>query len=366
MAIADLRAALRGRLVHGDLTHYNAVQKLLYFGALSLIVLAIVSGLAIWKPVQLSWLIAIWAASRGGRIIHFIAMSGLVLFPSRACGDGAVSAAHHTRDDPWKVTSHAQASSLAIRWNRQAAESSRMPRGLMHANSRRKFLRTRSELRRTRHVDRLRSPDRQFHRNHATRRVALQRSGVQAWLFDPGRLAQTFSESDITRPFPFNAFYPRLEAPEVEASRLPARCRRPCGEARRVEVSMNSTACRVKARSPGISASKAGVRSANGPVRHLRIFSVRRRRQSGEIRAVPMRRRLFDKPRHGKRAPSANADDVRIRRRTLATRLWLSDEDPRADQARLQESEACRRARRQQRLHRRFLGTYGYNWFSGL
>jgi DMSO/TMAO reductase YedYZ molybdopterin-dependent catalytic subunit len=41
---------------------------------------------------------------------------------------------------------------------------------------------------------------------------------VQAWLFDPGRLAQTFSEEDITRPFPFNAFYPEAEAPEIEAS----------------------------------------------------------------------------------------------------------------------------------------------------
>jgi thiosulfate reductase cytochrome b subunit len=80
MVIADLAAALRGRLVHGDLTHYNAVQKLLFLGALALIVLAIVSGLAIWKPVQLSWLIAIMGGFQGGRIIHFIAMSGLVLF----------------------------------------------------------------------------------------------------------------------------------------------------------------------------------------------------------------------------------------------------------------------------------------------
>ena len=30
---------------------------------------------------------------------------------------------------------------------------------------------------------------------------------VQAWLFNPGRLAREYSESDITRPFPFNSFY---------------------------------------------------------------------------------------------------------------------------------------------------------------
>ena len=47
-------------------------------GILALIVLAILSGLAIWKPVQFSWLIAMMGGFQGGRIIHFIAMSGLV------------------------------------------------------------------------------------------------------------------------------------------------------------------------------------------------------------------------------------------------------------------------------------------------
>lgn len=30
---------------------------------------------------------------------------------------------------------------------------------------------------------------------------------VQAWLFDPGRMAREYPESAITRPFPFNSFY---------------------------------------------------------------------------------------------------------------------------------------------------------------
>jgi len=38
---------------------------------------------------------------------------------------------------------------------------------------------------------------------------------VQAGLFDPSRLAPTYPESMITRPFPFNAFYPRSRAPAV-------------------------------------------------------------------------------------------------------------------------------------------------------
>jgi DMSO/TMAO reductase YedYZ molybdopterin-dependent catalytic subunit len=40
---------------------------------------------------------------------------------------------------------------------------------------------------------------------------------TQAWLFDPTRLAPTYSESMITRPFPFNAFYPPSRAPVVDA-----------------------------------------------------------------------------------------------------------------------------------------------------
>jgi len=39
---------------------------------------------------------------------------------------------------------------------------------------------------------------------------------AQAWLFDPNRLAPTYPDSMITRPFPFNAFYGEDEAPVVD------------------------------------------------------------------------------------------------------------------------------------------------------
>ncbi len=39
---------------------------------------------------------------------------------------------------------------------------------------------------------------------------------AQAALFDPQRLAPTYPESAITRPFPFNAFYTEDEVPEVD------------------------------------------------------------------------------------------------------------------------------------------------------
>ena len=39
---------------------------------------------------------------------------------------------------------------------------------------------------------------------------------AQAWLFDPTRVAKTFSEAEITGPYPFNAFYEAKDAPEAD------------------------------------------------------------------------------------------------------------------------------------------------------
>ena len=41
---------------------------------------------------------------------------------------------------------------------------------------------------------------------------------VQAWLFDPNRLAPTYPASAITKPFPFNAYYPESEVQTVDAA----------------------------------------------------------------------------------------------------------------------------------------------------
>jgi DMSO/TMAO reductase YedYZ molybdopterin-dependent catalytic subunit len=42
---------------------------------------------------------------------------------------------------------------------------------------------------------------------------------VQARLFNPNRLAETYPESAITRPFRFNAYYPEEAAPDVDEER---------------------------------------------------------------------------------------------------------------------------------------------------
>ena len=51
---------------------------------------------------------------------------------------------------------------------------------------------------------------------NALRAMSRFNDRAQAWLFDPNRLAPTYPESAITRPFPFNAYYDEDDAPEVD------------------------------------------------------------------------------------------------------------------------------------------------------
>jgi thiosulfate reductase cytochrome b subunit len=76
----DLTAAFRGRLVHDDSGRYNAVQKLAYLGVVALLVLAILSGLVVWKSVQFPLLRTLVGGYDSARIVHFAAMAGLVGF----------------------------------------------------------------------------------------------------------------------------------------------------------------------------------------------------------------------------------------------------------------------------------------------
>ena len=78
--ISDTRAALTGKLSHDDLTKYNQVQKLLYAGIIVVGILIVLSGLSIWKPVQLQWLTALFGGYDVARYVHFVCMSAIVAF----------------------------------------------------------------------------------------------------------------------------------------------------------------------------------------------------------------------------------------------------------------------------------------------
>jgi thiosulfate reductase cytochrome b subunit len=78
--ISDTRAALTGKLSHDDLTKYNQVQKLLYTGVIIIGILIVLSGLAIWKPVQLQYLTALFGGYEAARYVHFFCMAAIVAF----------------------------------------------------------------------------------------------------------------------------------------------------------------------------------------------------------------------------------------------------------------------------------------------
>jgi DMSO/TMAO reductase YedYZ molybdopterin-dependent catalytic subunit len=50
----------------------------------------------------------------------------------------------------------------------------------------------------------------------ALQQISYFNDRVQGWLFNPDRLAPTYPDSMVTRPFPFNAYYPEDDAPEVD------------------------------------------------------------------------------------------------------------------------------------------------------
>src|ERR1700730_11692010 len=66
--VRDVRAALIGRLSHDDLSSYNAVQRLLYAGVIAAGIVVVLSGISIWKPVQVEELTALFRGYEPPRI----------------------------------------------------------------------------------------------------------------------------------------------------------------------------------------------------------------------------------------------------------------------------------------------------------
>ncbi len=78
--IADTKAALTFKLSHDDLSKYNNVQKLLYAGIIVVGIVIVLSGLSIWKPVQLQYLTALFGGYDVARYVHFICMAAICAF----------------------------------------------------------------------------------------------------------------------------------------------------------------------------------------------------------------------------------------------------------------------------------------------
>lgn len=76
----DVTAAFRGKLAHDDLRVYNAAQRAAYLSAILILIVLVLSGLVLWKPVQFYALAVFMGDYEGARYVHFFAMAALALF----------------------------------------------------------------------------------------------------------------------------------------------------------------------------------------------------------------------------------------------------------------------------------------------
>ena len=76
----DLRDALHGRLSHADPRQYNGLQRLAYLFAIADLALLVLSGLALWKSVQIPFLRESLGGYESARRVHFFAMAALMAF----------------------------------------------------------------------------------------------------------------------------------------------------------------------------------------------------------------------------------------------------------------------------------------------
>lgn len=75
----DFKAALDGKLEH-HIGVYNAVQRVAYVGVILAIIGVVISGVAVWKPVQFQTLAALMGGYEGARVVHFFMMLAIVAF----------------------------------------------------------------------------------------------------------------------------------------------------------------------------------------------------------------------------------------------------------------------------------------------
>ena len=56
------------------------MQKVLYLGVMLVGILIVISGLALWKPIQFSALADLFGSFQTIRLVHFLCMSAIVAF----------------------------------------------------------------------------------------------------------------------------------------------------------------------------------------------------------------------------------------------------------------------------------------------
>jgi thiosulfate reductase cytochrome b subunit len=77
--LRDLKTAMEFNLGH-ERGAYNAVQRVLYLGVMAAGVVIVISGLGIWKPVQLWFFTDLCGGYFIARYVHFFAMAAIAGF----------------------------------------------------------------------------------------------------------------------------------------------------------------------------------------------------------------------------------------------------------------------------------------------
>ena len=163
-----------------------------------------------------------------------------------------------------------------------------------------------ADARRRGHAQRLQPHGWRQRRNRAGRASHASTTVCRAALFDPNRLAPTYPDSMITRPFPFNAYYGEDEIREVD------------GDTWRLEVTglvadkRNWTLADLRAMpqqeqvTRHICVEGWSAIGKWGGVPFAHFLQARRRRPECEVRGLQVRRRLLHQHRHGHGAAPAD------------------------------------------------------------
>ena len=77
-ALAMIKFYLFVSKTHPKQGKHNAMQKVTYFALPVLAIVQVLTGLAIWKPVQLGWITALFGGFVWARYWHFMTMVGLI------------------------------------------------------------------------------------------------------------------------------------------------------------------------------------------------------------------------------------------------------------------------------------------------
>ena len=173
----------------------------------------VLSGLSIWKPVQLQELTALFGGYDAARYVHFFGMAAIVgflvvhvllalLVPKslRAMVTGTLGEAHADAEN------HSRRRSAAADQGRRQAHA-RSDAAL--------FLRGGASLGALTLLTGCDIVDSDAAEG-MLRKISEFNDGAQAALFNPNKLAPDYPESAITQPFPFNGYYDEDEAPEVD------------------------------------------------------------------------------------------------------------------------------------------------------